>query len=444
MLKKVLLLFLLLPVVASAQLKISGTFNPEEGYTFGILYRIATDNVFYETDAAIATDGSFSLTLQQPLAPGMYRMVYNLPQDQYFFDFLYNGKEDLNFKFSNKEGAVFQNSTENQLWTSYRSKKQQFDTDIFALIANEETSKKDIKKLLKAQKEWYEETFEASSGMLVRQFVEFSKPYLTEEYSTPEDYFGKAKKAYFANSDFSNPVLQQSAFPLEYALMYLYNFKDKDDYIPSLKQNTDNVVKALANATPAYKKTLLTNIWDFMVGSELTEVANHLGEKHLIPLASQLNDTKLSERVTVYKNTSIGNKASDFSWKNEDDDETKSFYNIANTKPAKRYVLVFWSVYCSHCLAEIPELHAYVKNLEQGAATVIAVGLEEEPYEWKNKTYDLPLFEHVLGMGKWENNIGNMYDVSATPTYFVLDKDFKIIAKPETLEEVKDLIEVKM
>lgn len=441
MFKKLLFILIVFPIIATAQLKINGTFNPSEGYTFGILYKIATDNVFYQADSAIAADGSFQLTLQQPLAPGMYRIVYNLPQDQYFFDFLYNGKEDLEFSFSNESGAQFTTSSENEIWTNFKEQRQQFETTITTLLAAEEVSKKEVKKTLKAQKEWYETIFENSKGMLANEFIKASKPYLTDDFTTTEDYKTKAKEAYFATTDFSNPLLQKSAFLLEHSLLYLFNFRDDDAKTASYKQGTDDVVKALSNATASYQKTLLANIWNFMVANELTEVANHLGEKHLLPLAKQENDNALAQRITVYKNTSIGNKAPNFSWQNEEDDTPSSFYNLKENG-SQKYVLVFWSAHCSHCLAEIPALHKHIETLEEGAVTVVAVGLEEEPYEWKNKTYDLPKFVNVLGMGKWENEIGNMYDVSATPTYFVLDENFVITAKPETLDEVKKLLKV--
>ena len=85
----------------------------------------------------------------------------------------------------------------------------------------------------------------------------------------------------------------------------------------------------------------------------------------------------------------------------------------------------------------MPQLQKFVNSLEKNKVKVVAIGLEEEPYNWKNLTYDLPGFIHVYGEGKWDNKIGDAYGVTATPTYFILDKDKKIILKPINFKVLK-------
>lgn len=63
-------------------------------------------------------------------------------------------------------------------------------------------------------------------------------------------------------------------------------------------------------------------------------------------------------------------------------------------------------------------------------------------YRWKNLTYDYPDFIHVFGEGKWDNQIGNQYNVTATPSYFILDKDKKIISKPYGISEFKEQLDI--
>ena len=50
---------------------------------------------------------------------------------------------------------------------------------------------------------------------------------------------------------------------------------------------------------------------------------------------------------------------------------------------------------------------------------------------------------NILGLGKWENKIGDTYGINATPTYFVLDKDKKIVAKPEDFEGLMEVLSKK-
>ena len=78
--------------------------------------------------------------------------------------------------------------------------------------------------------------------------------------------------------------------------------------------------------------------------------------------------------------------------------------------------------------------------MEKGAYKVIAIGLEDDSYAWKNKILAFPEFINVLGLGKWQNEIGKNYGVNATPTYIILDKDKKITARPQKLEDVLQLL----
>ena len=74
-----------------------------------------------------------------------------------------------------------------------------------------------------------------------------------------------------------------------------------------------------------------------------------------------------------------------------------------------------------------------------GQIKVIAVGLEDDPILWEKEIAKYPEFIHVLGLGKWSNAIGKSYNVTATPSYYILDKEKKIIAKPYDFEAFKKL-----
>jgi len=100
--------------------------------------------------------------------------------------------------------------------------------------------------------------------------------------------------------------------------------------------------------------------------------------------------------------------------------------------------LVFWSTGCSHCLKEIPELYTFLqdkKNLK-----VIAFAMENNEARWKSLKTTLPNWHHVLGLNKWENKTAKEYNINATPTYFVLDSNKKIIANPIAIKDLETFI----
>jgi len=102
---------------------------------------------------------------------------------------------------------------------------------------------------------------------------------------------------------------------------------------------------------------------------------------------------------------------------------------------------VFWSSTCSHCLKEIPLLQSYIKTLETGKVQVVTIGLEDKPNRWQREILKYPEFIHVLGLGKWSFPLVQIYNVTATPTYYVLDKDKIISAKPYDFETLKKFLE---
>jgi len=72
---------------------------------------------------------------------------------------------------------------------------------------------------------------------------------------------------------------------------------------------------------------------------------------------------------------------------------------------------------------------------------VIAVGLEDNEMTWRLESEKLSNFEHAIALGKWESSYANLYDVHATPAYFILDSDKRIIAKPESDKDVVEFLE---
>ena len=71
-----------------------GVFYPAKDYNFALLYKVGPTISDYITNAEIAEDGSFEFKLDSTSTKGMYRVVYAVPQEDYNFDVIYNGKED--------------------------------------------------------------------------------------------------------------------------------------------------------------------------------------------------------------------------------------------------------------------------------------------------------------------------------------------------------------
>ena len=110
---------------------------------------------------------------------------------------------------------------------------------------------------------------------------------------------------------------------------------------------------------------------------------------------------------------------------------------------AKKTVLVFWASWCPHCTTTLPELNKlYNENRDKFEVVAVSVdddikalkrSVEDQDYNWINI---------AEGLG-WDGKIPLEYGITGTPTFFVLDKDKKIISKPRNMSELKQALDLQ-
>ena len=435
--KHLLFLILFAPGMFSAQHTITGVFSPAKDYNMVLLYKVTPTISEYITNDEVREDGSFQFKLDSTATKGIYRIVYAVPQEDYNFDVIYNEKEDIDLSFNSETGVTFNKSGENKLMTSYANSMSMITQSIGNYYRQNREDKKALKAIFKTQKEAQLNFEEAAKGTIALEFIKANKPYIPEVIEDVETYTENLKTHYFDHINFNNITLQSSNFLQERMLNYVFGVTESGiDEETNYKRNIDtfcNVIKTVPNEV---KRILLIDLWTQMADLGNEPVANYISDSYLIDIAVALNDQTLIKDLLLYTSLSNGKKAPDFTVELEKDKKIIP-KKLSELDLAQNYIIVFWSSMCSHCLDEIPRLQKFVKTKEQDLIQVIAIGLEEEPYKWKDLTYSYPEFIHVYGEGKWDNEIGDLYNVSATPTYFVLNKNKEIIAKPENFEDLK-------
>lgn len=440
MVKKLLFILLFIPAILIAQNTIKGTFSPASDYEWVILYKVTPTHSNYVADAKLNEEGTFEITLDSTHTQGMYRIVYAVPQDEFNFDIIYNAKENIEFTFNSETGIKFQASVENNLLTSYTNSMSMVSQSVgnfYRQQSTDSTALKDIFETLRTTQVQFEKI---ADGTIANTFIKANRPYIPDDYIEVGAYIDGLKDQFFDNVDFNDELLQSSNFLVDRVLNYVFGMSSKaNSGIEGYKMNIDKVVSEMQDATIETKKMLLGILWQQLSDANYESVANHVTDNYLLDIAKKLNDQELIDMLVQYRNVSLGNVAPDFDIEMLENKKkiTKKFleYNVA-----EQYVLVFWSSMCSHCLEELPQLHELIDTMEEGKLKVIAFGLEDDEYRWKSETYNMPKFTHVIGLGKWENKVGNAYNVTATPTYFVLDKEKRILAKPTNINDLKKFL----
>lgn len=434
--KKLLLLFALIPTIAFAQNTISGVFTPAEEFKYAFLYHATPTNSDYVNRAQLGDDGSFSIPLDSTATPGIYKIVYALPPEDNNFDFIYNGKESVAFTFSLDNGLEFTDGQDNKLWASYTKSMEMINGTISNFYTQESKDKKayaDIIKTLQDTQNAYESS---SEGTLASVFIKANTPYIPEGFEDLSAYSKNLKNSYLKHVDFSNPLLQSSDFLVDRVLAYLFGMSantTNDTY----KKDVDDLMATIGDGNTEIKTILYEMIWRRFKSMDNPEMANYVTDNHLLELTKKTNYEALTEQLIIYKNNTVGNKAANFDLAITKDGNTitTTLHDLDNSD---QYLVVFWSSTCGHCLDELPKLKTMLADKKD--VKVIAFGLEDEPEGWQKAIANYPEFIHVLGLGKWDNPTSDAYGIESTPSYFLLDKDKTIIAKPYDVEALESVL----
>ena len=437
-----------------AQNSVEGFISPNIDSDWLILYRIEGTEQVYVKDTKIKKDsiavngdqrevGSFSITLPKNAEPGTYRATYRL-EGEGFIDFVYN-KEDVSFIFNPDyptQSVAFTQSEENKLYKEYieaiTKVQQTLDSIQVTALQNPELNLSEAyAKAYTVVKNTQTIYLEKTKGYYIHPFVKSSFRSNPKNLipSIPE-YMDHITGTFFDKIDFTNQTLINSSFitnrVLDY-IFYIHYSEDLDEQNVLHKRAIDTVMSKINNSS--YKRDIIEFLIDqFETSTNLTMI-DYLFEKHYNALPKQLQDQKFKSEKMAKFAAEVGRTAPNFSWL-----ENGINYDLSSLNDAEHYVLVFWSTSCSHCLREIPQLYDFMKDKDQ--MKVIGFALENDAFVWEQYSKNnLQSWHNVLGLKKWENKTARTYQINATPSYFVLDKNKKIIAKPNEFEDVKAYIQ---
>ena len=104
-------------------------------------------------------------------------------------------------------------------------------------------------------------------------------------------------------------------------------------------------------------------------------------------------------------------------------------------------LLIFWASWCTHCQKEMPEIKTLLDN-SGIKMTTIAVSIDTDSTAWEGfvRTNGLTSWIHSSELKGWKGNAPKLYNIYATPTMLLLDKEKRILAKPDDVEQLKQAL----
>ena len=214
----------------------------------------------------------------------------------------------------------------------------------------------------------------------------------------------------------------------------------------------------LSRSNPEMYKFLLNWLTDEYINPKYMgqdKVFVHLFEKyHSKGLTNWLNEkqlTAISNRAYMVMSNLIGEPAANLEMTNTAGIKSP-LYNIK----ANYTVIAFWDPTCGHCRTEMPLMDSLYKAKWKSEGVKIYAVLseikEKEKWmdfikenhmeEWTN-VYETEAQRKVIENAKTPS-YKQLYDVTQTPTLYLLDKDKRIIAKKLTLEQMDEVLQAKI
>jgi peroxiredoxin len=450
--KKILLYFLLLSVVpaySQAVHSISGELKNAGGKKI-FLSGFYGEKVNRTDSVTCDASGHFVYTLGPATPTGLYRL--SLDKDR-FLDLVVNN-ENIDFVCKgdlSADSTVFLSSVENKIYYFFLGYDRKVQAKLELLLplldfypehdvfysgaANE------YERLQRSDRK----TFDSLSALYpgsyaIRIFRIQQTPFLPSGL-TKDDRIAYLKQHFLDDVDFKDTLILHSNAWASKAISYLSLYSN-NKY--SQKQLESEFIKAVtvilsrASVNPDVYKFLL----DYFVGGfdkyHFDAVITYMADNFQDPFSceDQARKTQLQKKLENFKKISVGKVAPDITVPDPKGkpvrlSEIKSEYTL----------LVFWSSECGHCVQMMPQLKDLYDKQKPKRWEVMTVSLDTSRSEWTSFLKEQKLNWLNTSELKGFNSISSdEYNIFATPTMFLLDREKKILAKPISYRELEQAL----
>lgn len=429
---------LFITIGIQAQGTISGNFSPAKDFKWLIAYELTPNGERYSKDTAVK-DGAFSLEMPITAQAGMYRLVYAVPQDEFYIDVIYDKKEHVKFNFDLQDGLTITNSVENKWYNEYFSKITVAQDRLLEYYELGKESKKEYMAILNELKTLQANYEENHVNTIAHKFIKANRSYIPSDFENLETFLKNKKQHHFDHLAIKDPLLQSSNFLTDKFSSYVFsalpvNITTKDQLVSEVIKNVKVTAEKIVNTPLGFQVRSFQQLWKIAGANGMAEVQDYIFKNHLKKAALANKDQKLVDEIEMASRLRKGAVSPNITW-----EANGKKQSLLTMEPAANYLLVFWSSTCSHCLKELPALHKELEDYEN--LKVIAVGLEDDAVNWKKVSATLPSFNHAIALGKWESDYAKTFGIQSTPTYFILDSEKRFLSKPESDKEVVEQLE---
>ena len=392
-------------------------------------------------------EGTFRFSYDSSYLPGYYRII--LKKDHYV-DLILN-QEDVRLSTDFDEpldSLRILQSTENQLYYDYLKQvgtgrlKQDLLTTLIDYYPKDDIFYTEVREQYHAvQKsmENYADSIILEFPLLyvARVMKAQKKPFLNSDL-TPEERLKYLRANYWTAIDMTDTELLRSTVYTNLAIDYLTLYSNRQFNQEQLEASFIDAVDVMLQYSMA-NETVYRFMLEYLVNGfekyHFDKVLDHISTTYTIEEGCENEniDSEIMKRLKNYQNLSIGKPAPGIALQDTSGKviELQQFSN-------DYLLIIFWASWCPHCSELLPQLkeiyQKYRPRLDMLAISIDAdrtaylKALKEGNYPWMNG----------CDLKGWVSKPAVDFNIYATPTMFLLDKQKVIIAKPITLRELQN------
>ena len=429
-------------------------------------------NLNVEDSAAVTNKGTAIFSGKRILPSGIYAII--LPGKSKSVDFLIDKAQQITISIDTTDllsKTVVTGSPANVLLQQYQkniaSKAQQLDVEKRAYAAAKTKAdsallEANYNKLNKELNDYREGIIKTQpTSMMAALLTAMKDPVVMN--NKPQTHNDSLQNYYYYKTHYWDGVtfMDERIIRTPFFLPKLERY-----YRELMVPEPDSIIKEadyqllLARSCPEMYKFLLNWLTDEYISPKYMgqdAVFVHLFDKyHSKGVSNWLNEKQIetvSRRAYMLMANLVGAKAADLEMQ-DTAGKSSPLYNVS----ADYTVVIFWDPTCGHCKEEIPRMDSVYKASWKLHGVKIYGVLSADSKADQKQEWVKYIREHNLG--DWINvyqtkevetaitvaqkpGYRQLYDVTQTPTVYLLDKDKRIIAKKLTWQQLDELLQVK-
>ncbi len=417
--------------------EISGKFDVgHQGGEYIYLFEREAKRQSKLDSAKIAADGSFNFGSKK-YPEGLYHLQWKTKKNN--IELILSPSESvvkLSFPNGNLNKYVVIESAENSVYKEYLGRKLIRDRQLRKYHNSKKVSGLDAVGLteLNVKIDRSKKAFFENVSVLINDNPEsfFTKLILASDADRKD-----AKQYYFSDLDFNDEsFIRSDVFAKRFQeYIILFSKGDADGYLNCI----DDILERAKVNQRVYEFSAY-NLLEGFYNTGLIDVSNYIMDEYIF--GDDCGGWEVSEilksRGNRIKSIQLNNMPPEIVMSSADG----SYKKLSAVAGKNKYTLVlFWASWCHKCENQMADIVKTYEQYNNQGFEVFAVSLDEHRNSWKKAISEKGMkWVNVCDFNSWESKMVRNYSVSKTPTFFLVDSDRKIVAKPRNSIELNKVL----